>query len=508
MWAVTMSSQWINIDKLGTKGMEPDLMPPHRDPQSLDTATNVRALGPNLANAGGYLVVTDTGVPVDANTLFPARTDLERSLVIAGDTSIWQFNGSTWSDITGDPVDDGLPNRASGGWLTGALTIANQLVVRTFKPGVDATTQPMVYDGGLEGTGETWEELDNQAAVFRPFRSYMLAGNPTWAGANYPTRVQWSNPVEPGQVPDDWVTRDTNRAGDVDLADTPGDVVEMAPLRDAMIIYKQDSIYTCNWIGGNEVFSFRRLTTNKGLHARDAAIEHNGFHWCQGIEDIFLVDGNSTKSLIWGRVKRTWLAERDPEFAQCGFTVLDPVNEEVLFFFVSKNNIIDNCADMALVLSLNHNNFFFRDYSTRVPHAKVGLDVVDQSSANLVFYGIDKAADRLLDLEAAPDRVGSPVPASIQRTGLFSDPGHDWVQVDQAKLQLSGQAATLTLGDQIAIDAPVTWRQPFTVDPATDYKTDARANGNLVAYKIDISTLTNWQISNLNLLVQKSGERG
>ena len=52
-----MKSSWINIDRLGTKGMEPDLMPPHRDPQSLDVGMNVRAIGPNLANAGGYAEV-------------------------------------------------------------------------------------------------------------------------------------------------------------------------------------------------------------------------------------------------------------------------------------------------------------------------------------------------------------------------------------------------------------------------------------------------------------------
>jgi len=56
-----MPSEWINLDKLGTKGMEPDLMPPHREPQSLDEAVNVRAVGPNLANAGGYSLVS--GLP-------------------------------------------------------------------------------------------------------------------------------------------------------------------------------------------------------------------------------------------------------------------------------------------------------------------------------------------------------------------------------------------------------------------------------------------------------------
>ncbi len=54
-------SQWINIDKLGTVGATPDKSPPHREPPALDTGMNIRAVGPNLANAGGFSLVA--GLP-------------------------------------------------------------------------------------------------------------------------------------------------------------------------------------------------------------------------------------------------------------------------------------------------------------------------------------------------------------------------------------------------------------------------------------------------------------
>ena len=56
---MSVKSEWITIDRLGTKGIEPDEMPPHRDPQSLDEGVNIRSLGRNLANAGGYSFVAD-----------------------------------------------------------------------------------------------------------------------------------------------------------------------------------------------------------------------------------------------------------------------------------------------------------------------------------------------------------------------------------------------------------------------------------------------------------------
>ena len=440
------------------------------------------------------------------NTLFLGKDTGQRLLLLCSPDTIYEFDGVAWTDRTGTAVNDGVDFRWTGGFLTGALTLANQKVVRTFKPGIDSVSQPMQYD---PGDSSTWESKNYHAEVFRPFREYMLAGNVTWDSAEYPSRIQWCHAVEPGQVPDDWVPTDTNDAGDVDLADTPGSVVDMAPLRDSLLIYKRDSVYACQWVGGNEVFSFQRLTTNKGIHARDCVVEHNGFHWCQGIEDIFLVDGNTTQSLVKDRIKRTWLADRDETRALRNFTTLDPVNEEILFFYVSKNAPPEYLyPDKALVISQTNNAFFFRDYDLESPYARVSLDVVNQDSANLVFYGIDRPGNRLLDLEAAPDRLGAPVPAYFARTGLFSDPGHDWVQVDRVKLQISGNVAQVKLGDQIAIDAPVTWRGDFTIDPATDYRTDARANGNMLAYRVDVSTLSDWQISNLMLMVQKSGERG
>jgi hypothetical protein len=50
-------SDWSAIDKLGSVGMEPDKTSVHKVPQSLDVGMNVRAIGPNLENAGGYSLV-------------------------------------------------------------------------------------------------------------------------------------------------------------------------------------------------------------------------------------------------------------------------------------------------------------------------------------------------------------------------------------------------------------------------------------------------------------------
>ena len=440
------------------------------------------------------------------NTMFYAQSVNQRLIVVTSESAIWEFDGQVWQDITGAAVADGTSERWTGGWLSGGLTLANRLVTRTYRPGIDVSSQAMVYDGE---TGQTWEDRQRSALVFRPFREYMLAANVREGSSEFPSFIQWCDPVLPGQIPTDWMTRDTNRAGDVDLPDTPGEIVDMIPLRDYLMIYKTDSVYTCQWIGGNDVFAFRRLTKAKGIFARNTVAEYLSRHWAQGSEDIFLLDGNSITSLLWGKLKRSWLNDRDPDRAQNNWTVHDPINEEMLFGYVSVNAPAEyKFPDKILACSLKNNAWHFREYGVEIPFCLMALSVENQQSADLLLYGIDRTNSRLLDLESAPDRLGAPVPAYFLRTGLFSDPGHDFVQVDRAKLQITGNQATLKLGDQIAIDAGVTWRGDFTVNPVSDYKTDARANGNLIAYRVDIDTLNDWQVSNLILLVQKSGGRG
>ena len=83
-----MASSWINIDKLGAAGMEPDLMHPHREPNSLDSGMNVRAIGPNLGNAGGYLAITGGAMPIDANTLFLTKSFSDRFLLLTSQDAI------------------------------------------------------------------------------------------------------------------------------------------------------------------------------------------------------------------------------------------------------------------------------------------------------------------------------------------------------------------------------------------------------------------------------------
>lgn len=123
-------SDWITIDRLGVLGAEPDMMPVHRQPHSLDEAMNVRALGANLANAGGYTAVSGGDLP---DTIYPGPA----SNCGAPDRHLSQLagNGTVFLDglVDGFWQKSATRNRAIGAMLVnaGGEQYDQRLVMRT-----------------------------------------------------------------------------------------------------------------------------------------------------------------------------------------------------------------------------------------------------------------------------------------------------------------------------------------------------------------------------------------
>jgi hypothetical protein len=278
----------------------------------------------------------------------------------------------------------------------------------------------------------------------------------------------------------------------------------MVPLRDKMVIYKEDSLYFCEWVGGNSVFRFRKISDFIGISARDAVVEVNGVHYIQGDDDILMFDGNTVKSLLFGRMKNYFRADKTDKlrFQRNSFTYFDKLRNEVVFAYCDRTaTSADHYPSRAVVLSLDTGSFWMRNWGDeRIGHAVC-------APGGLRTYAEAPYENDLRDLETEPDRDGAAVPAQLVRTGLFSEPGHDWAQINKVKLPLVGEDCTITLGSQFAPGATVSWRTPVAVDSTTDYKTDVRVNGNLLAYKIDVNTEAEWQLPSIAAYAQKSGER-
>lgn len=494
-------SEWITIQDLGAAGMLPDSLLQSRPPNAFEYLQNLRNGGDGqLTICGGYIPVATPPVST-LNTIFeaPIFDTPSRNLVLAGSDALYLLKGDlSFADIKASAISVS-DHRWTGGWLTGVLTLCHEDgITWTFDPSQDTVAQEMVFD---KDTGDTWSALNKSAKVMRPFRNYMFAGYIVEDGTHYPTRLMWSDVVEPGQRPGDWVARDTNRSGEVDLADTPGHIVDMVRVRDKLFVLKSESIYVVEWVGGNQVFSVRLLDSVRGIHTPDAAQAIGGRLYAIGTDDIFVTDGHDVKSISWGQVRGFWNADRDESKKGSCFVAHNVFQEEILFFYAS-TAATTLWPDKALALS-EHGGWSLRVYHTPIKHALQAQSLTAWHESQLIGLGA-----KVWYMEKSFEQDGSPIAVVAERRALFAHPGHDWIQVDRVKVTGETEPLTITLGEMIAPAAPVVWRSPFTVDPTTDYKTDARANGNQIAYKIEASVSEKFRLADISFLIQKSGERG
>ena len=178
----------------------------------------------------------------------------------------------------------------------------------------------------------------------RSFKQFLFAMNMTEAGSEFPDKLRWSNAAEPGTVPTEWVASATNEAGDTTLGATPGTIVDGLALRGQFIVYKDHSTYTCNFVGGTFVFSFRKLFTTSGMLSRNCVAEAEGQHVVMTDGDIILHDGQNLRSLVDKKLRRFIFLQVDADNFQNAFVFNYRATKEVWICFPESGHTDANIA--------------------------------------------------------------------------------------------------------------------------------------------------------------------
>lgn len=143
--------------------------------------------------------------------------------------------------------------------------------------------------------------------ALRGYKNFLIALNVTKSGTNYPYMVKWSHPADPGSIPTSWVTNDpTVDAGEHDLAEGFGEIVDGLQLKNSFIIYREDSIWRMDFVGGQFIFGFQKVVGMAGAMNRNCIVEFNGLHLVLTKSDIIVNDGVQPVSIL-DKVSRRWL---------------------------------------------------------------------------------------------------------------------------------------------------------------------------------------------------------
>lgn len=208
-----------------------------------------------------------------------------------------------------------------------------------------------------------------QAGAIREYQFNLIAFNIDGPGGTLDNQLIWSNSADPGQIPDSWTPLPDNSAGSNTLSDTPGQLVDGQQFRDQMMIFKEHSTYTMNFIGGNQVFAFRKLFTTSGILTTNCASEYLGRVVILTDGDLILSDGQSGESLI-DKKMRAWLFNQiDTENFRNAYTVAYQAENQVWVCFPESGATEPT---LALVWDATDNKIGIRELTPAAAHIARG----------------------------------------------------------------------------------------------------------------------------------------
>ena len=449
--------------------------------------------------------------------------------------SLTQLNGAINDAVTTITVDatEDFPS-------AGTINIGSEKITYT---GVTSTTFTGCARGAAGTTAASHSDNDNVTIStlcksMRAFRSFLVALNITKDGVNFPRVVKWSTEAATQTLPTSWnETTSTVDAGEFELADTKGDILDGLQLRDSFMIYKEDAVYSMTFVGTPFIFSFRQLSPTIGAISKNCVAEFDGGHAIFGKGNFYINDGQRIKPILPMKLKDYVFQSIDGAQTNKCFVVADYGRTEILFCFTA-DGAETNHPNKAVIWNYVTNTFTIRD----IPDcAHMGYGNVANPTTSTTWAGTSGTwatttgpwtmsydlQDKVL-LFADPgntklyrDRSGNKnatadMVSYIERTGLSLDergtPDQSSVKRISAIYPKMSVSSTNTinvyLGTSMSTEGGLTWNAPVTFNPNTQSKVSVRGTGKLYAVKFESTGDLEWELDGYAVDVRNVGTRG
>ena len=437
-------------------------------------------------------------------------------------TKIYRTDGTTHTDVTRTSGGDYSATAAHGwnGGILGGVAILNN--------GVDVPQQ-------IGTTASNCTNLSNWdsnylCSVIRPFKQFLVALDMTESSTRYPFRVRWSHPAEGGTVPVTWDETDaTKDAGYVDLSQTNGWVVDCLPLKDYNIIYKEDSVWSMSYEGGQSIFRFTELFNDEGIISRRCAKPFDNNHFVVSHDNVYIHNGQTKQSVIDNTMRDDLFNSINAEYYDRTFVSPNYEKNEMWICFVSGANTTDAFADKAFVYNWRNNTWSKRD----LPHTShIGWGIIgdaagindwsdsdswDSDSSTWDFRGYnpsqtsmviaDPTNNKLFESDITNQFDGTNYYSWVEKTGIML--GHPGMKsLKKIIPRISGTGTVdFYIGSEINPNEGITWTGPYTFTPGTHSEIPVRATGKYIGVKVESNSNNTWSLDNLEIHWSPAGMR-
>jgi len=505
------------VGNLGGVGLNKDITPTQLPANVWSSVSNIRCENGQIGTFAGYGdFETPSIVPY---YLLPVADATDYYWIYAGLDKVYEWNGTAHVDIT----------RASGDYTGSATNRWNGCLINGIPILNNGVDHPQMWNPVAPATDLniiTGWDTDWTAKVIRSYKDYLFAFDVTKTATRYQYMVKWSA-AGSGGLPGDWdETSTTNDAGETTLGDTLGGLVDAKPLKDAFIIYKEDSVYGCQYTGGQNVHRFYRISGLIGALAQDCMVEFIGGHFVVGNGDVYIHDGQNGHSVIDKQNKDFLFESIDADNYLNTYVVLFEGKAEIWICYPNNGATHPN---KALIWNYIDKTWFYRDLPTGTTFISPGIITSGVGTWDTLPYA---------SWEDWPgvwgSRSYSPVVKSLvgvttetklyqfedgnqfdevnaycmcERTSLDIGESSDFHTINAIYPDIEGGAVDIYVGSQQRINDTVTWEGPYSFDPSTQRKIDCRVTGNLHSIRFESTANRSWSLSSYEVDFRKAGKR-
>ena len=531
----------IPIDQVGQIGIVKDINAWQLPNNVWTDGNNIRAEHGAIQKTPGYKEVM-ASCPVAPYYITNLVAGSASYWIVGGLTKIYVHNGSSWTDITRSSGDYSATARA--GWVS---TVLGGVLIMT--NGVD-DPQFWALSSGVPAVGTRMADLSNWPAStecrsMKAFRSFLISLNVTKSGTKYSNLVKWSHEAATQALPSSWdETSATLDAGEYELADSKGAILDGLPLTDKFMIYKEDSVYQMSYVGTPFIFAFRQLSPTIGALSTNCVAEFGDRHFIFGNGDIYINDGMKIESILPHKMRDYLFGNMNGDEHEKSFVVADYGNTEMWACYVSSGNLTNVQCDKALVWNWANQTFTERDLPETsmigygiegdpLSSASWSADTSTWANNSLNWNtagasAFSNTAGKSLVMASATDtkmyrhetgntKDGTNMTSYIERTGLTVDesgqPNPSTVKSITAvwpKMTLStaNTDVNVYVGAQMSTESAISWEGPYTFNPDDQSKVPVRVTGKYIGVKFESTGDQTWRLDGYSLDVKNAGNRG
>lgn len=516
----------VSLAPAGITGIIEDIPPAELAPSAWSSGNNVRFAEGALIPTPDALDI-ETGLSWQPTWAIPTMQTSSgfASWLVASVTKLYAYISNTLTEITrasgGDYTSSGA-QRWSGCVLSGVTVLHN---------GVDTPQAWLIPDSATKVVALANWPASTTARTLRGFKSHLIALDVTKSGTRYPTMVKWSHPADAGTVPASWDhTNPAYDAGEWVLSETPGYCVDCVTLRDINVIYKTDSVWGMQYIGGTFIFRFFKMFDKFGIPQRDCAIEYQpGQHLVFTGNDLITHDGQTATSVVQDKMRKRLKALASNQTENAFLTLASGVDEVWLCY---PGSTLSNDITQAIVYNWREKTLSPRELS---PCKYMTLGGVDPSalptwdastetwatsvsiwggiiiratvpklfglllnSISLIDVGPKCTAESSLERTylGVPVKAGRPPDMSMEKLLLRL-----WPRITGK----TGDVLYFTLGGADSVAEPIEWdpAQQFII--GTDSWIEGPLTAKVFALKITSSNTSPWKLSGFDAEIQPNG---